>query len=163
MHRASVVVTIAACATLTACGSGSHTASGARSTGSQLAFAKCMRSHAVSGFPDPTPPGAVLSSGPANTVFGFALPATIDPEAPVFKAALQSCRKLILGNRPRPPRSNDNSAQLEFAECMRANGVPDYPDPPAEPTSGPVVSVGPNVNLDTPAGRHASRVCGASP
>jgi hypothetical protein len=164
MNRAAFALTIAigaAGAALAGCGSGSHAGSGARLTGSKLAFAECMRAHAVSGFPDPTPPGD-LPAGPFNSVFGFVLPATIDTEAPAFKAAMQSCAKLIIGNRPRPPRSDNHSPELKFAECMRANGVPDYPDPPAA-TSGPIQSIGPNVNLDTPAAKHASRVCGASP
>jgi hypothetical protein len=164
MNRAAFAVTIAigsAAGALAGCGSGTHAGSRAAATGSQLAFAQCMRSHAVSDFPDPTPPGDV-PAGSFNSVFGFVLPATIDLQAPAFKAALQSCAKLITGNRPRPPRSANNTAQVRFAECMRVNGVPDYPDPAAA-TSGPIQSVGSGIDLDTPAAKHAARVCGASP
>jgi hypothetical protein len=164
MRRAgSIAFVVLAAGTLTACGaarkSGSH--GGGRGPG-QLAFAECMRSRGVSGFPDPTPPNDV-PSGNYNSVFGFVLPATMNIQAPAFKSALQTCSKLILGNTARPPRrSSDSLAALRFAQCMRANGVPDYPDPPAA-TSGPVQSIGSGVNLDTPAAKHAASACGTGP
>jgi hypothetical protein len=49
-----------------------------------LAFARCMRSHGVPSFTDPTG-------------HGLALPAGIDPNSPAFQAATQACRRLLPG------------------------------------------------------------------
>lgn len=46
-----------------------------------LRFARCMRAHGVSNFPDPTSQGIALSP-------------SIDPKSPQFEAATQACRKL---------------------------------------------------------------------
>ncbi len=46
-----------------------------------LAFARCMRTHGVPGFPDPTFSG----SGPAE------LPAAINPQSPAFRNAVRMC------------------------------------------------------------------------
>jgi hypothetical protein len=49
-----------------------------------LAFARCMRAHGVSNFPDPTAKGLSLSG--------------VDPNTPRFQAAQRACR-LLLPNR----------------------------------------------------------------
>lgn len=46
-------------------------------------FAACMRSHGVSGFPDPGAGAAAIKPG------------AIDPNSPVFKSAATSCRSLL--------------------------------------------------------------------
>jgi hypothetical protein len=49
-----------------------------------LAFARCMRSHGVPSFADPT-------------AHGLALPAGIDANSPTFQAAFQACHRLLPG------------------------------------------------------------------
>jgi hypothetical protein len=49
-----------------------------------LAFARCMRSHGVPSFADPT-------------ARGLTLPAGIDANSPSFQAAFQACRRLLPG------------------------------------------------------------------
>jgi hypothetical protein len=71
-----------ACRKLAPAGLGSG---GAQSTGQQsqlLKFVRCMRSHGVKDFPDPSSGGAVVMQG-------------IDPQSPQFQSAMQSCRKLL--------------------------------------------------------------------
>jgi hypothetical protein len=79
---------------LPAGGPGSGTPSAAMRA-QMLAVSDCMRTHGVSGFPDPTttPPSsatgysAVLGT---NGVF-FAIPTSIDTNSPVFKQAATTC------------------------------------------------------------------------
>jgi hypothetical protein len=49
-----------------------------------LAFARCVRSHGIPNFADPT-------------AHGLAPPAGIDPNSPAFQAAFQACRRLLPG------------------------------------------------------------------
>ena len=49
-----------------------------------LAFARCMRSHGIANFADPT-------------AHGLALPAGIDPNSRAYQAAFQACRRLLPG------------------------------------------------------------------
>jgi hypothetical protein len=58
-----------------------------------------------------------------------------------------------------PPKAPSQAAVLKYAECMRANGVPDFPDPSG---GGMVFSVKPGSDLDpgSPIFQHTSRVCG---
>jgi hypothetical protein len=92
-------------------------------SGNAAAFASCMRSHGVPKFPDPDSEGHFyFKMGPGTG---------IDPESPQFRAAGQACRKLQPPERaPSPAEIAANREEmLEFAACMRSNGVPKFPDP----------------------------------
>jgi hypothetical protein len=65
-----------------------------------LKFAQCMRSHGVPKFPDPKPGGALVLGSKAG----------VDANTPQFKAAQQTCQKLVPGSPivaapPGPPSS----------------------------------------------------------
>jgi hypothetical protein len=106
-------------------GSGSSNASGSGSPsdrrGALVAFSACMRKHGVPNFPDPKAVG-----------HGYGL--TIDDSmanSPQFKNAQQVCKKL-LPNGGRPPaqeQAKQLQEALKYAACIRAHGMPDYPDP----------------------------------
>jgi hypothetical protein len=102
-----------------AAGSGS---TGASPLAEAVAYSQCIRSHGVPNFPDPvqTPSGG----------YGYRTTG-IDPNSSVFQGALQACKAL-----PSPWNSTGqqlSSAQqqawLNWAKCIRAHGVPDFPDP----------------------------------
>jgi hypothetical protein len=155
----SVAVTVAATA-LTACGSGSSVsaATGASNGSAQLAFAKCVRSHGVPGFPDP---GGAAPSGPATTIFGIVLPSTIDVSSPAFQSALNTCQKLITGGRPRPPlTAAKKRAALKFSQCMRTHGVPNFPDPVFAANGMIGIGIGKGNNPSSPAFQQAQQACG---
>jgi hypothetical protein len=79
-------------------------------------FAECVRAHGVPHFPDP---GA---SGDIN--FG------VDVSKAVFTAAVNACKSLEPPGSLSSQRSTtQQSAALRFAQCVRAHGVPDFPDP----------------------------------
>ena len=71
---------------------------GVKATESQflaaLGFAKCMRAHGFSSFPDPTradsPPGPILIVGPG---LFFRVSPSFDPNAPAVNRALATCAR----------------------------------------------------------------------
>ncbi len=163
-----VLITLAAvtCAVaIAACGSGSSpslsAASGNSNSSGQLAFAKCMRSHGVPRFPDP---GGVAPSGPASTVFGIVLPSTIDVSSPAFRLAMSTCLKLVMGAAPKAGVSEARMlAALKYSQCMRRDGVTNYPDPTfigAAEAEKPLSVYG--IDAQSPAVIRAEKACNGS-
>jgi hypothetical protein len=92
-------------------------------------FSDCMRDNGVSGFPDPDASGQLTIDGVLNG-------SSIDANTPAWKQAIATCKGL------KPPgftgdeevTASEQEARLEFAQCIRDNGVEDFPDPaPDEP------------------------------
>jgi hypothetical protein len=79
-------------------------------------FAECIRAHGVRDFPDPDPKG------------DFAYGVSVTRE--VWQQATTACKSLqppgALSSKRTP---KEQSASLRFAQCIRANGVKDFPDP----------------------------------
>lgn len=79
-------------------------------------FAECIRAHGVSDFPDPNAKGDVT--------YGV----SVSPA--VFKKAVDACKDLeppgALSSRRTPKQQ---AGSLKFAQCVRDNGVKDFPDP----------------------------------
>ncbi len=155
----------AAALALAACGSsGAPSASAQTGSGTgprAVTFAKCMRGHGVPQFPDP---GGTPSAGSSISIMGARLPPTINIKAPTFRSALNTCMKPLLAAPPRPPLSAARKAALlKFAQCMRAHGVPSYPDPKFPPNG--LIGVGPgpgsSIDVNSPAFQHAEQVCGS--
>src|SRR5262249_32449518 len=105
--------------TASAPGGGSSTASNKNATARDKAvkFAACMRENGYPDFPDPKASGEFPSFG-------------ISVSPAVWTKALGACKEL------QPPGSfsahlspKQLSAALKFAQCIRANGVKDFPDP----------------------------------
>lgn len=62
-----------------------------------LALTRCMRTHGVSGFPDPTSSQPSITSGAYTIIWGrpgayVAVPSTINLQSPTFKQAATACR-----------------------------------------------------------------------
>lgn len=104
-----------------------------------LAFSKCMRSHGVPNFPDPNSPGGgfhVFSSGGAINFSGSAL----NSQAPAFQHAQTTCQHLVAPNGivgTPPPSDQQVNQALALTKCMRAHGVPKFPDPTTSPPANP--------------------------
>jgi hypothetical protein len=104
----------------TGSGSGGNTAA---NTQKALRFAECMRGNGVTEFPDPGPSGELTIDGVANG-------SSVDPSSPAFTQALSACKDLEPAGFTGTKRSNtQQSAALKFAQCIRENGVSDFPDP----------------------------------
>ncbi len=147
---------------LAACGSGGGPIASAQ-TGSgpgpgAVVFAKCMRGHGVPQFPDP---GGTPPAGSSISILGAQLPPTINIKAPAFQSALNSCMKQFNAAHPRPPVSAAQKASaLKVARCIRAHGVPNFPDPTFPAGGGIAIRTGPGADPDSPAVQHAQQVCG---
>ena len=156
---------VATALAITGCGHGGGPIASAQ-TGSQpgsgtVAFARCMRGHGVPQFPDPGGPAPSGSSASSISIFGARLPATTDIQAPSFRSALDTCMKRFLAAHPRPKMSAAQKAGfLRFSQCMRAHGVPDFPDPRFSATGSVGLGPGPGTDPNSPAFQHAQRVCG---
>ena len=107
--------------------SGKPAASGSGS-GSALAYSRCMREHGIKDFPDPNSNGQIqLSAGPGSDLL---------PTNPQFNTAQQACKSLMPGPGTPAQQRKDFAAALKLSHCMRAHGVPKFPDP-SPPSSGP--------------------------
>jgi hypothetical protein len=119
-----------------------------------LAFSKCMRAHGVKNFPDPDAQGQVVIAGNAG----------IDPGSRTFQAAQQACQKVLPnGGQPSPAQlARMRRAALAFSACMRAHGLPDFPDP-VFLNGGAAIHLqgGPGTGLDpsSPTFQAAQRAC----
>ncbi len=128
---------IAMVALISACGSRAPAATGTGGASSNdnntaatasaqkaVKFAKCMRSNGVSQFPD-------LGGSGKLTIDAVVNGSSLDPGAPAFKQAISACKALepagFMGNGTRSPQQMQ--AALKFAQCIRENGVKDFPDP----------------------------------
>lgn len=108
---------------LAACG-GEETPAGTPSApveADPVAFAQCMRDHGIE------------MDDPGEGKFGMKLPDGTDPVA--AEAAMQACKHL-LPNGGEPPEADPEAQEkaYEYAECMRENGIGEFPDP--DPNGG---------------------------
>lgn len=113
---------IAMVALIGACGSSAPatTGSGGDTTASKyekaVKFAECIRANGDGGFADPNASGEFVGG------------ITVTPA--VWQKAVDACKGLqppgtLSGNRS----ANQQSAALKLAQCIRQNGVSDFPDP----------------------------------
>ncbi|HEY5431180.1 MAG TPA: hypothetical protein VIK04_18835 [Solirubrobacteraceae bacterium] len=153
-------------------GSSSSNPNQAQAQQEGLSFARCMRSHGVSTFPDPTPNGG-----------GFNLSAPgINPSSPAFKAAQTACKQLmpVKHVQSEPPSAQAYARLVHWAKCMREHGISSLPDPKPDPPPAPGspgtagigtlmgdggywVGIPATVDAHSPAFVRLSTACGESP
>ncbi len=100
--------------------SSDSTFAGSAQESGALAFSQCLRAHGVPNFPDPNSSGDL----PPNAK-------QIAHNSPQFPTAVKDCRHLLPnGGQPSQAQVAQERAQaLNFSRCMRAHGVPNFPDP----------------------------------
>jgi hypothetical protein len=112
-----------------------------------LKFSRCMRSHGVPNFPDPTNGGGLSLVGTG-----------VNRNSPAFQSASKACQSLMPGAGgvgPSGQKSDLTRAQgLSLAKCMRAHGVPNFPDPDASGAIPPG-----RVDPNSPAVKAGLKVC----
>jgi hypothetical protein len=129
LPTARTVAALAAATAIAACGSSSSSSSssGGQTNASQaqaeqdvLNFARCMRSHGVSNFPDD---------------LNFQNVPGINPSSPAFKTAQTACQHLLPVKTPPPaaPSAQTRAKLLRLSNCLRALGFPSMPDPKPNP------------------------------
>jgi hypothetical protein len=110
-------------------------------------FAECMRENGIAEFPDPNASGG-------DQAFVGALQ-KLDQSSAAWKTAIGACKELrpagLLGGKATPLEMDE---RLEFAQCMRDNGVEDFPDPLKD---GPLIDTN---RIPSAAGRGALDIPG---
>jgi hypothetical protein len=121
-------------------GGGDNTAANAQKS---VKFAECMRNNGVSQFPDPGASGKLTIDAVANG-------SSLDTSSPAFNQAISACKHLEPAGFMGTKRSSQQQqAALRFAQCIRANGVPDFPDPIP---NGPLVDTNRIPSSNSPGG-----------
>ena len=124
----TTVALVAVVALISGCGSSAPAETGGGGnalTNAQkgLKFAECMRRNGISQFPDPGASGKLTIDAVANG-------SSLDTSSPAFTQAITACKDLepagFMGSKR---SSQQQQAGLRFAECIRRNGVTDFPDP----------------------------------
>ncbi len=119
---AATVPTAGSQPTTTAAQAGGSASPAASPLAEAVAYSQCIRSHGVPNFPDPvqTPSGG----------YGYRTTG-IDPNSAAFQGAQQACQALPSpwNSTGRPLSPAQQQAWLNWAKCIRANGVPNLPDP----------------------------------
>ena len=88
-----------------------------------MKFAACMRENGVGEFPDPDASGKLTIDGVLNG-------SSLDPDAPAWKRAISACKDLQpSGFTGHKRNAQEQKPALKFAQCIRDNGVTDFPDP----------------------------------
>jgi hypothetical protein len=87
------------------------------------------------------------------TIDAVANGSSVDTNSAAFKQAMSACKDLeppgFTGSKVTP---SQRAARLKFAQCIRDNGVPDFPDPTA---SSPLIDTNRIPSAATPAGMSA--------
>ena len=116
-------------------------------------WAQCMRQHGVD-MADPV----IDNQGGAN------ISITAKPAQGAMEGAMAACQALqqaavSAANGGHPPEKPDPAKLLNFAKCMRAHGIADFPDP--SPNGGLQIQGGPGSDLgpDNPTFQAAQSAC----
>jgi hypothetical protein len=120
---ATVAVSAGCGGTTRSSGNGTAIGSTATARAKTVKFAECMRANGVGAFPDPDASGALTIDAVANG-------SSVDTSSAAFKHAVSTCKGLEPSGFTGHERSpQEQKAALEFARCIRDNGVRDFPDP----------------------------------
>jgi hypothetical protein len=123
---ALAMVALIAAGCSNAAGEDGPTATGTKTSATRtpaMKFAACMRDNGVSAFPDPDASGELTIDGVLNG-------SSLDPDAPAWKQAIKACKDLQPSGFTGHKRSTqEQKPALKFAQCIRDNGVTDFPDP----------------------------------
>jgi hypothetical protein len=124
-----------------------------------VAYSQCMRTHGVPEFPEPTEGHLLIHrSSHDGKATG------INPQSSQFQAAQKACGKLLPeGGKPSPAQqAKAQEDALEFSQCMRSHGVPNFPDPTFSDgaTKMTLKAGGPNgIDPNSPRFRAAQKTC----
>ncbi|HSZ03952.1 MAG TPA: hypothetical protein VK778_01980 [Solirubrobacteraceae bacterium] len=120
-------------------------------------FAQCMRTHGEPEFPEPNEGGFRVENHNGHGP---------NPESSRFQAAEKACSKYRpVKVAPSPAQqAKMQEAALKFSECMRHNGVPNFPDPKFSTSGGGVrVKIGgpgsSGINPSSPQFQDAQKAC----
>lgn len=86
-------------------------------------YSACMRSRGITNYPDPSPM-------PGGQGYGFKISGLLNGSKSQLHAAEKACGHLLPNEGTgKPLTAAQQQAFLDWAACIRAHGVPDFPDP----------------------------------
>jgi hypothetical protein len=166
--RSWLCMAVVSCALMiAACGSSNTPTStnGANTIAMLNRYAACMRSHGVSGFPDPSTTETPDSFGIDG--YNFDLPSTMNTQSPAYESADKTCQSVLDSGARGPGPSAAFVARarrhaLAHAECMREHGVPNFPDPTITSNGHGISqrSGGAGIDPRSPAFQQPQKLCG---
>ena len=112
-----------------------------------LAFSHCMRSDGVPNYPDPNTSGELPKKSPQQ----------LGVSSSQFQAAQRACQHLLPTASTAQQRHIAAQA-LEFSQCVRKHGVPNFPDPAANGRIPDPASSG--IDQGSPQFQAANQACG---
>ena len=142
-----MLAAVAAITTLAACTSTPDPAAetaGVTPEPDGLAFAQCMRENGVE-MSDPDPATGIPVLGES-----------VDRSSAAVQDAMTACQDLLPAGRREAASATDTDGLLAFAQCVRENGLPDFPDP--QPGSGGAFAAA-GVDRSDPVFQQAAQVC----
>jgi len=161
----AVVIVLAAAVAVAACGGSGRSGAGAAArTDAGLKYAACVRAHGVPDYPDPRAGGGEsIDRSPSKIAIDGH---TLGESPQVVQTAMSKCEKYS----PITQGAQTSAGQLvklraealAMAKCMRAHGVPNYPDPTVKAGPGGhgvVMSLPGGVHAKAPAIEAAQRKC----
>ena len=167
------VAGLAACAiaggVIAGCGAATTGAHGAATTpygpaNVPASLSRCMRANGLSSFPDPSagPGGVGFPGGVVSPIGGASLTVNgITFAGPAYLRARRACARFLPPGGGGPAVSAARKrALLAEAVCMRAHGVPDFPDFRFSAHGGLLMSLPASIDTSAPAFVHAAGVCG---
>jgi hypothetical protein len=116
-----------------------------------VSYAQCMRSHGLAGYPDPVISGSDITR---NNPY--------DPQSPRYQSANSACKHLLPAGAAgfTPAYAAALAAVLvKYAQCMRAHGEPNYPDPTV--TKHEVAFLDDGIDMNSPRFKAAHQACRA--
>lgn len=111
-----------------------------------VAFSRCLRAHGIPDFPDPTSRGEVPKVTPQQ----------VGVSESRFRAAQTACASLRQPAQAQQPQIM--AGMVNFARCMRAHGIPNWPDPSTDRTGQPVFDIS-GINPDSPRVSNTADAC----
>jgi hypothetical protein len=124
-----------------------------------IELSHCMQTHGEPNFPDPGSNGSISISSADG----------VDPNSPAFQKAMNDCRKYEPNGGKLPTGAALQKIEkqlLEYSACMRANGVPTFPDPTFSGgavgiriNSGAGAKSSSGIDPNSPEFQHAQTVC----
>ena len=122
----------------------------AATTTGALAFARCLRSHGLPGWPDPTSAGVFDKSKLRQLGYSVSRVRAVE-EGP--------CNHLLGAASTGPTITlADRADYLDAAACMRSHGLPDFPDPTFG-GNGVQTNIPPSIDQDASSFRSAAATC----
>lgn len=138
----------------TGSGSSTSTTSKDSATGLLVEWAACMRTH---GDPDQADPSVDNHWG-INVTIPLGAPQALSDEVHGGTAPcnqyLAAASNALRAAHPAAPSPSSNASGVKYAACMRANGVPNYPDPTGNRTDLN------GIDMNSPFFTRANKLCG---